>query len=300
MNFSKCNTARSSSPSSVIHKVNLSLPQLSISQQHQGSDSSVNATTQPFRGRRARKQSITHPSNAAEANTTTITLQQNRSVSTYPYTLSSSRESSSSPSPQREEGSNEPLEVRSCQTCDIVFSRARDYRRHLKKSNAHDGPAEFQCYLCKREFKRCDGIKRHVYTKKCIDTYFYLLPEEDIQQHIFQQSIYPMVLFSPDQMCNFSNVLVLSRTMFARRESQHYPATYGPRFWDGLYDDGFFNDLVSDTSVVMGAFLNHIVPQELLQWLPDYADTMEHRMNIIKILCPPSPRDAVVKWIKGQ
>ncbi|KAI9266701.1 hypothetical protein BDA99DRAFT_506461 [Phascolomyces articulosus] len=105
----------------------------------------------------------------------TSNLRANRYGGAYPYTSpqSSSRESSRSPSPTTSQilDNPEPIEDRTCQACQRVFSRARDLKRHFHNSNAHDAPAKFQCFLCKQEFKRCDVIKRHTYNKKCLDTF---------------------------------------------------------------------------------------------------------------------------------
>ncbi|KAG2218312.1 hypothetical protein INT45_003655 [Circinella minor] len=115
-----------------------------------------------------------HQDTTTHVSSFAVTSRQNRQGTSFPYTSPyTSRESSRSPSPTTSQYQDnlEPIEDRTCYVCNQVFSRARDLRRHIKMSNAHDTPAKYRCYLCKQEFKRCDVMKRHTYNRKCLDTF---------------------------------------------------------------------------------------------------------------------------------
>ena len=108
-------------------------------------------------------------------------MRQSRQGTLFPYASSNASQGSSrSPSPTASQSQEnlEPIEDRTCYVCDQVFSRARDMRRHIKMSNAHNTPAKYRCYLCKQEFKRCDVMRRHTYNRKCLDRFIKLNDDE--------------------------------------------------------------------------------------------------------------------------
>ncbi|KAI9312030.1 hypothetical protein BX666DRAFT_1992005 [Dichotomocladium elegans] len=62
------------------------------------------------------------------------------------------------------------MESRNCAECKIRFSRARDLRRHMKTSKAHNRSRHI-CPICAKEFTRLDVLKRHQTSLCCINRF---------------------------------------------------------------------------------------------------------------------------------